>query len=118
MLVEADVGGLDEHRGNSPLIAGLRDCRNAIAEGRALPPLPAREGRPPRTCAQQFFRGLPEPMWSPELNAKLLEIAQTKLALYDAFISEMEAAVAQAKLTAVVFAPLRTMPTRSPSPGR
>jgi hypothetical protein len=28
--------------------------------------------------------------WSPELNAKLLEIAQTKVALYDAYASEME----------------------------
>src|SRR5207248_11069002 len=28
-------------------------------------------------------------MWSPELNAKLLELAQTKVALYDAYISEM-----------------------------
>ena len=52
--------------------------------------LPARPGRPPRNCAQQFFRGLPEAMWSPQLNAKLLELAQTKLAMYDAYISEME----------------------------
>jgi hypothetical protein len=29
-------------------------------------------------------------MWSPELNAKLLELAQTKVAMYDAYISEME----------------------------
>jgi hypothetical protein len=57
VLVEADVGGRDEHRGNSPLIAELRDCRNAIAEGRALPPLPAHEGRPPRTCAQRLAGG-------------------------------------------------------------
>jgi hypothetical protein len=39
---------------------------------------------------QQFFRGLPEAMWSPELNAKLLELAQTKVAMYDTYISEME----------------------------
>jgi len=45
-----------------------------------------------RTCAQQFFRGLPEAAWSPELNAKLLEIAQTKVAMYDAYLSEMEQA--------------------------
>lgn len=37
-----------------------------------------------------FFRGLPEAEWSPELNAKLLEIAQTKVAMYDAYSSEME----------------------------
>ncbi len=29
-------------------------------------------------------------MWSPELNAKLTELAQTKVAMYDAYISEME----------------------------
>ena len=86
VLVEADVGGLDEHRGNSPLIAGLRDCRNAIAEGRALPPLPAHEGRPPRTCAQQFFRGLPGRCGHQSSTPKLLEIAQTKIAATTASI--------------------------------
>jgi hypothetical protein len=29
-------------------------------------------------------------MWSAELNAKLLDLAQTKVAMYDAYISEME----------------------------
>jgi hypothetical protein len=29
-------------------------------------------------------------MWSPELNAKLLELVQTKVAIYDSYISEME----------------------------
>ena len=90
VLVEADVGGPQEHRGDPERIAELRDCRNAVADGKPLPPLPARPGGPPRSCAQQFFRGLPESMWSPELNAKLLELAQTKVAMYDAFISEME----------------------------
>jgi hypothetical protein len=37
-----------------------------------------------------FFRGLPEAEWSPELNAKVLAIAQTKVAMYDAYSSEME----------------------------
>jgi len=90
VLVEADVGGLDEHRGDDPLIASLKECRAAIAAGKPLPLLPARTDSPARSCAQQFFRGLPEQMWSPQLNAKLLELAQTKLALYDAYISEME----------------------------
>jgi pimeloyl-ACP methyl ester carboxylesterase len=90
VLVEADVGGPDEHRGDTGHIAELRQCRDAVAEGKPLPPLPARPGRPPRSCAQQFFRGLPEPVWSPELNARLLGLAQTKVAMYDAFISEME----------------------------
>ncbi|HEY4257470.1 MAG TPA: alpha/beta hydrolase [Candidatus Udaeobacter sp.] len=79
-----------EHLGDKGIIAQLRECRNAIAEQRPLPLQPARPGKPQRTCAQQFFRGLPEAAWSPELNAKLLEIAQTKVAMYDAYISEME----------------------------
>jgi hypothetical protein len=29
-------------------------------------------------------------MWSPELNARVLELAQTKVAMYDSYISEME----------------------------
>ena len=90
VLVEADVGGPNEHRGDLERIAELRECRDAVAAGKPLPPLPARPGRPPRSCAQQFFRGLPESVWSPELNARLLELAQSKVALYDAFISEME----------------------------
>jgi pimeloyl-ACP methyl ester carboxylesterase len=90
VLVEADVGGADEHRGDARRIASLRECRDAVAAGKPLPALPARPGRPARTCAQQFFRGLPEGMWSQELNAKLLELAQTKVAMYDAYISEME----------------------------
>src|SRR5215469_15304583 len=90
VLVEADVGGPNEHHGDAGTIAALRDCRDAIAAGKPLPMLPARTGRPPRSCAQQFFRGLPEAMWSPQLNAKLLELAQTKLAMYDTYISEME----------------------------
>jgi hypothetical protein len=90
VLVEADVEGADDHRGDTRHIASLRECRDAIAAGQPLPALPARPGGPARTCAQQFFRGLPESMWSPELNAKLLELAQTKVAMYDAYISEME----------------------------
>ena len=91
MLVEADIASSpEERRGQAKLIASLRECRDAIAAGRLLPQEPASPGRPPRTCAQQFFRGLPEAMWSPELNAKLLELAQTKVAMYDSYISEME----------------------------
>jgi len=90
VLVEADVGGLDEHRSDDPLIASLKECRRAIAESKPLPLLPTQAGTPARNCAQQSFRGLPEQMWSPELNAKLLDLAQTKVAMYDAFISEME----------------------------
>src|SRR5438067_4907631 len=97
VLVDADPDDLEPkemqeetHRGHAGIISQLRDCRNAIADHKPLPALPSRPGQPQRTCAQQFFRGLPETAWSPELNAKLLEIAQTKVAMYDAFLSEME----------------------------
>src|SRR5580658_6277346 len=80
----------DQHRREVEILSRLRDCRNAVAGHTPLPALPPRPGQPQRTCAQQFFRGLPEAAWSPELNAKLLEIAQTRVALYDAYVSEME----------------------------
>jgi pimeloyl-ACP methyl ester carboxylesterase len=97
VLVDADPGDVepkamqeDQHRGALGILSQLRACRNAIAEHKPLPALPSRPGQPQRTCAQQFFRGLPEAAWSPELNATLLEIAQTKVAMYDAYLSEME----------------------------
>jgi pimeloyl-ACP methyl ester carboxylesterase len=77
----------EQHRTDGKILSQLRECRNAVAGHKPLPKLgPGSE----RTCAQQFFRGLPEAKWSQELNAKLLEIAQTKVAMYDAFLSEME----------------------------
>jgi pimeloyl-ACP methyl ester carboxylesterase len=97
VMVDADPSDLvpkerqeQEHRGQVGIISQLRDCRNAIAEHRPLPLLSSRPGQPQRTCAQQFFRGIPEAEWSAELNARLLEIAQTKVAMYDAYVSEME----------------------------
>jgi len=97
VLVEADASDVepksmrdDEHQGEAKYVVQLRECRDSIAAGKSLPPLPSRPGQPSRTCAQQFFRGLPEAEWSEELNASLLHIAQTKVAMYDAFISEME----------------------------
>jgi len=81
----------EEHRGQAGIPKDMRDCRNLIAEHKPLPKVSSRPGRPPQTCAQQFFfRGLPEAEWSPELNAKLLEVAQTKVAMYDSYSSEME----------------------------
>ena len=75
------------HRAHTEIPADLRDCRNAIAQHK---PLPAKDSGG-KTCAQQFFfRGLPEAEWSTELNAKVLEIAQTKVVMYDAYSSEME----------------------------
>jgi pimeloyl-ACP methyl ester carboxylesterase len=94
VMVDADPDEFEpamvDHRGALRIISQLRDCRNAVSEHKPLPMLPPRPARPQRTCAQQFFRGLPEAEWSSELNAKLLEIADTKVAMYDAYISEME----------------------------
>jgi hypothetical protein len=98
VLVDADPDDLEPeamreeaHRGHAGIPSDLRDCRNAIAEHKPLPALGSVSGRPQQTCAQQFFfRGLPEAEWSPELNAKVLEIAQTKAVMYDADASEME----------------------------
>src|SRR5208283_2269954 len=94
VLVDADPDDLEPaamreeaHRGHAGIPSDLRDCRNAIAEHKPLPV----SGQPKQTCAEQFFfRGLPEAEWSTELNAKVLEIAQTKVAMYDAYSSEME----------------------------
>lgn len=61
-----------------------------IVPATQLPPLPPRPGQPHRTCEQQFFRGLPETQWSSELNTTVLQIARTKVAMYDAYVSEME----------------------------
>jgi pimeloyl-ACP methyl ester carboxylesterase len=81
----------EEHRGHAGIPSDLRKCRNAIAEHKPLPAQGSGPGKPQKTCAQQFFfRGLPEAEWSPELTAKVLEIAQTKVAMYDAYTSEME----------------------------
>src|SRR5207244_4336090 len=60
VLVEADVGGPGEHRGDAQRIAARRQSRDAVAQGKPLTPLPTGPGRPPRSCAQQLFRGLPE----------------------------------------------------------
>ncbi|HEY6944161.1 MAG TPA: alpha/beta hydrolase, partial [Candidatus Acidoferrum sp.] len=81
----------EAHRGHAGIPSDLRNCRDLIAEHKPLPAQPSGPGQSLKTCAQQFFfRGLPEAEWSPELNAKLLEIAQTKVAMYDAYASEME----------------------------
>ena len=97
VLVDADSSDVDtpENRksdddSNVSYVPKFRQCRDAIASGNisfALPPPP---GRPPRMCALGFFRGLPESQWSAELNARLLDIAQHKLAMWDADASEME----------------------------
>jgi hypothetical protein len=97
VLVDGDATDLEpkgmqemDCRGRGEFASRLRECGNAIAEHKPLPALGSGSGESKRTCAQQFLRGLPGAAWSLELNAKLLEIAQTKIAMYDAYASEME----------------------------
>jgi pimeloyl-ACP methyl ester carboxylesterase len=87
VLVDADASDLEpkamqeeDHRGVPSIVAGMKKCRDAIAQSKPIP----------ITCSNRFFRGLPEASWSPELNAKVLQITQTKAAMYDAYASEME----------------------------
>jgi pimeloyl-ACP methyl ester carboxylesterase len=101
VMVDGDASDVDtpENRksdddGNISYVPKFRQCRDAIAAGNITYGLPPPPGRPPRMCAQGFFRGLPDKEWSPELNAKLLEIAQHKLSMWDADTSEMEQAPA------------------------
>ncbi len=120
VLVEADVvSSPEELQAHARLVASMRECREAIATGKPLPQLPARPGEPARTCAQEFFfRGLPEAMWSTELNAKLLEIVQTKVALYDGFMSEMEQVAADEAYLQQHSRSLGSRPVRVLSTGR
>ena len=95
VFLEADTTDLepldmqdDDHRGAAEFLPRVRACRDAIAQGKPLPP--RRPETPDRTCAELFFRTWPETAWSPELNDKVLQLAKTRVAMYDAFISEME----------------------------
>jgi pimeloyl-ACP methyl ester carboxylesterase len=88
VLVEPDVSDLEpkdmqnaDHAGNARGIAELRKCRDAVAAGAP---------HPDRTCVEFFFRGLPEPEFSAELNAALLKIVQSRVAVYEAALSEWE----------------------------
>lgn len=97
VFVDADASDVDtpenradDDKGAIDYVSDLRQCRDAIAAGNPTFALPAPAGRPPAMCAQGFFRGLPEAEWTPELNARLLDLAQHKVAMWDSIISEME----------------------------
>ena len=66
----------------------LQACRDAVAEHKPWPSLPGRLGGPPRTCDDEFLTG--DPAFSPELNAKLQELAHTRVDSYDEVISELD----------------------------
>ena len=97
VLVDADPSEMDtpanrraDDQGLLSYVPKLKACRDAIAAGNADFALPPPPGRPARPCAVGFFRGLPESQWSSELNAKLLDIARHKVAMWDAVVSELQ----------------------------
>ena len=67
----------------------LQMCRNRVARGEPLP-MPPPPDHPGWTCDDYFFRGLPEEKFSAQLNATLLSIVATKVAMYDTLISGVE----------------------------
>ena len=96
VLIDTDTGDVDSADMQAVnhsyfVVQGseLRACRDAVAEGKPLAAVPPPANQPRLTCEQRFFRGFPETAWSPELNARMLQIAPTRLALYDAVISEL-----------------------------
>jgi len=75
---------------NARNLAELKLCRQAVAAGESLPLRNPPSDHPAWACLDYFFRGLPEAQFSPALNAKLLELASTSVAMYDALISGVE----------------------------
>jgi imidazolonepropionase-like amidohydrolase/pimeloyl-ACP methyl ester carboxylesterase len=97
VLIDPDVGDVETEHLRSRMhktfiqqTVDLRACRDAVAKGTPLPPLPGMPDTTHGTCDQQFFRGLPENVFSPALNAALRELVRHKVPLYDTFISEIE----------------------------
>jgi hypothetical protein len=79
----------NDHRSHRDIPAFFRACGDAVRAGHSLE-VSAPAGARPSRCDVQFFRGLPERTWSPELNDKVMELTRSKAAMYDAIASEME----------------------------
>jgi len=83
----------DAERTHAVAVRALIQCRNALASRQPLPPIPmtghSYVPAPNTPCTHQFFRGLPMKQWSPELNTAVLHLADTRVASFDASISEM-----------------------------
>jgi pimeloyl-ACP methyl ester carboxylesterase len=90
--LESPKDQADHNRTFATTLAELTKCRNAVAAHRPLPSIPmSGHSYTPAThtpCSHQFFRGLPMKEWSSELNTAVLRLANTRVALYDAVISE------------------------------
>lgn len=61
-------------------------CRDAVAAGKKFPLTPPPD-HPGWTCLDYSFRGIPDSRFSPELNASLVRIMSTKVAMYEALLS-------------------------------
>jgi pimeloyl-ACP methyl ester carboxylesterase len=70
-------------------LAELQMCRDRVVRGEPMP-MPPPPDHPAWTCHDYFYRGLPEEKFSPQLNATLLSIVATKVAMYDTLISGVE----------------------------
>jgi pimeloyl-ACP methyl ester carboxylesterase len=97
ILLDADATDMDtaDNRRDDDeniewLVPRMAACRDAIRAGNAEATMPLPPGRPPFACTGLFFRGLPEVSWSPELNAKMLDLGRHNVAMWDADISEAE----------------------------
>ncbi len=106
VLVDIESGDIEsakdqatDAREMKEAVVELTQCRDAVAHRQPLPPIPASEDPPAPNmpCSHQFFRTLPMKEWSPDLNAVVLRIANTRAALYDAVIAEMQVMPADAK---------------------
>ncbi|MGH8397091.1 MAG: alpha/beta fold hydrolase [Gammaproteobacteria bacterium] len=97
-IADDDVASAKEpttdHREMPAAVQALTQCRDALANHQPLPPIPmtghSYVPAPNTPCSHQFFRGLPMKEWSPGLNAAVLHIADTRVAPYDAAISELQ----------------------------
>ena len=69
----------------------LRACGDAVAQGRPLASVPPPANAPTYACEQRFFRGLPDPIWSAALNARLLDMVRRRVSVYDEVVAELEA---------------------------
>ena len=95
VLIDTDVGDVAapdilkrEHAVFAEQERDLRACRDALAAGKPLASVPV-PALTHTTCEQRFFRGFPEKAWSPELNALLLQMSGSSVALFDEVVSEL-----------------------------
>jgi pimeloyl-ACP methyl ester carboxylesterase len=79
-----------DHAHIAAIASGLQACGGAVAHYRPLPTMPPRPNSPAVECNRQFFRGLPEKMFSAQLNAQLLKEVLKSDRQYVASASEIQ----------------------------